>query len=124
MRLKVTGVWRDETHDVPAGSLFVPIAQPESLLVMSLLEPLAPDSYVSWGYFDTSFELKEYMENYVTEAAAREMLAADPKLRAEFEQRLRDDPAFAADPVARLAFFSRRHPSWDERFRLYPIYRD
>jgi hypothetical protein len=121
--LKVTGEWRDEKRDVPAGSLFVPIAQPAARLVMSLLEPRAPDSYVSWGYFDTAFEQKEYMEAYVTEAVARDMLAADPKLGTEFEQRLRDDPAFAADPQARLEFFARRHPSWDERYYLYPVYR-
>jgi hypothetical protein len=90
---------------------------------MSLLEPQAPDSYVSWGYFDTAFEQKEYMENYVTEAVARDMLASDPELRAEFERRLREDPAFAADPDARLEFFRHRHPSRDERYGLYPIYR-
>jgi hypothetical protein len=31
------------------------------------------------------------------------------------------DPAFAADPEARLAFFTQRHPSFDERLRLYPV---
>jgi hypothetical protein len=121
--LKVSGTWRDEKRDVPAGSLFVPIAQPAARLVMSLLEPQAPDSYVSWGYFDTAFEQKEYMEHYVTETVARDMLAADPGLRAEFERRLREDPAFAADPAARLEFFQRRHPSWDDRYDLYPVYR-
>jgi len=121
--LKVTGSWRDERRDVPAGSLFVPIAQPEARLVMSLLEPQAPDSYVSWGLFDTAFESKEYMEGYVTEAVARDMLASDPALRSEFERRLHEDPAFAADPAARLEFFQRRHPSWDERYLLYPVYR-
>ena len=30
---------------------------------------------------------------------------------------------FAADPQARLDFFYRRHPSWDERRDLYPVYR-
>ncbi|HQR25102.1 MAG TPA: M14 family metallopeptidase [Steroidobacteraceae bacterium] len=119
----VTGAWSDEARDVPAGSLFVPIAQPGARLVMSLLEPQAPDSYVSWGYFDASFEQKEYMENYVAEAVARDMLARDAGLRAEFEQRLATDPAFAADPDARLDFFRRRHPSWDDRYDLYPVYR-
>ena len=78
---------------------------------------------MSWGFFNAAFERKEYMEDYVAEEVAREMLAADPALRAEFEQRLREDPAFAADPAARLDFFYRRHPSWDERFSLYPVYR-
>ncbi|MBP6799318.1 MAG: peptidase M14, partial [Luteimonas sp.] len=70
-----------------------------------------------------AFERKEYMEAYVAEAVAREMLAADPRLRAEFERRLREDQAFAADPSARLEFFHRRHASWDERLDLYPVLR-
>ena len=63
------------------------------------------------------------MEAYVAEAVAREMLAADPQLKADFERRLREDKAFADNPTARLEFFHRRHPSWDERLDLYPVYR-
>lgn len=121
--VKVRGAWRADVQDVPAGSLFVPIAQPNARLVMSLLEPEAPDSYASWGFFDTAFEQKEYMEDYVAESVAREMLEKDPALEAEFEQRLKDDAAFAASPQARLDFFRRRHPSWDARYMLYPVYR-
>jgi hypothetical protein len=122
-RLTISGSWRDEKRDVPAGSLYVPIAQPAARLLMSLLEPMAPDSYLSWGYFAAAFEKKESMEDYVTEAVARDMLAADASLRTEFDRRLREDPGFAADPAARLEFFYRRHPSWDERYGLYPVYR-
>ena len=121
--LTVEGRWMPERRAVPAGSLFVPIAQPGARLVMSLLEPQAPDSLLSWGYFDAAFEQKEYMENYVLEAVAREMLATDPAVRADFERRLRDDAAFAADPDARLDYFHQRHPSRDDRYRLYPVYR-
>jgi hypothetical protein len=121
--MTVEGTWQDEARDIPASGLFVPIAQPKARLVMSLLEPQAPDSFVAWGYFAAAFERKEYMEGYVVEAVAREMLAADPAVKAEFERRLREDPAFAASPDARLEFFYRRHPSWDERYNLYPVYR-
>jgi hypothetical protein len=123
VRVEVKGGWREEARDLPAGSLFVPIAQPKSRLLMSLLEPEAPDSYVAWGRFNAAFEQKEYMEDYVAEAVAREMLAADPALEREFQRRLAEDPAFAASPRARLDFFYQRHPSWDDRFRLYPVYR-
>jgi hypothetical protein len=117
------GSWREEPRDVPAGSLFVPIAQPGAWLLMTLLEPSGADSLVGWGFFNASFERKEYMEPYVAEQAAEAMLANDPELRRVFERRLADDPAFAKDAAARLDFFYRRHPSWDERHNLYPIYR-
>ena len=122
-RVSLTGEWRDETRDLPAGSLFVPIAQPLAALAMHLLEPDAPDSMATWGRFANAFEPKEYMEPYVAEQVARERLAASPALREAFEARLRDDPAFAASPEARLTFFHQRHPSWDERFNLYPVLR-
>ena len=71
--------------------------------MMSLLEPQAPDSLAAWGFFAAAFERKEYMEDYVAEDVAREMLARDPALRERFERKLKDDSAFAADPQA-LAF--------------------
>jgi hypothetical protein len=120
--LTVTGDWQPEKREIPAGSLFVPIAQPRAELIMTLLEPQAPDSLVSWGFFNAAFERKEYMESYVAEAVAEDMLK-DPAVRAEFEKRVASDPGFAKSPAARLDFFYARHPSWDDRYNLYPVYR-
>jgi hypothetical protein len=122
-RLAIEGVWKPEPRDVDAGALFVPIAQPKARLVMALLEPQAPDAIAAWGGFNNHFEQKEYMEAYVAEDVARGMLAKDPALKAAFEQRLKDDAAFAKNPFERLQFFARRHASWDERYNLYPVLR-
>jgi len=122
-RMTVTGNWAPETRSIGAGALFVPIAQAGARLLLSLLEPMAPDSLLAWGDFNNAFERKEYMEGYVAEQVAREMLAANPALRKRFEQQLREDPKFAASPSARLEFFARLHPSWDEQYRLYPVMR-
>jgi hypothetical protein len=120
-QIELRGAWRPARRDLPAGSLFVPIAQPRALLVMSLMEPEAPDSFVAWGFFNAAFERKEYMEGYVLEEEARAMLARDPALAAEFQRRLRDDPAFAASPEARLGFFYRKHPAWDDHVEWAPV---
>lgn len=122
-RLTLDGEWKTETRDIGAGALFVPIAQPKARLAMSLLEPLAPDSLLAWGLFNNAFEQKEYMEDYVAEDVAREMLARDPALRERFERKVKEDPKFAADPQARLEFFHRLHSAWDERYGLYPVMR-
>ncbi len=122
-RVALTGAWRAETHDVSAGALYVPVAQPKARLVMALLEPQAPDALAAWGSFNNAFERKEYMEDYVAEEVARDMLAKDKKLKARFEQRLLEDAEFAKNPQARLEFFSRLHSSWDERYNLYPVLR-
>lgn len=122
MQAKLTGQWMRETQSMPAGSLFVPIDQPAARLVMTLLEPQCPDSYAAWGFFNAYFEQKEYMEEYVAEEVAVEMLK-DPKVKAEFEGWLTDNPEKAKDAAARLQFFYRRHPSWDTRWNLYPVFR-
>jgi hypothetical protein len=117
------GSWSKRNVELPPGTLFVPIAQPKARLAVALLEPEAPDSYAAWGFFATSFEKKEYMEPYVAEQVAREMLESEPTLRAEFERELAKEEKFAGSPEARLEFFYRLHPSWDERYGLYPVYR-
>jgi hypothetical protein len=123
MMATLFGKWAAEERSIPKGSLFVPIAQAKARLVMSLLEPRAPDSFASWGFFNAHFEAKEYMESYVTEEVARQMLANRPEIAAEFVERLAKDPQFAKDPAARLEFFRRHHPSWDDRLNVYPVTR-
>jgi hypothetical protein len=121
--LTVKGAWSKEKREIPAGSLFVPIAQVRSGLLMHLLEPLGPDSLLQWGFFNAHFERKEYIEDYVIEEAALDMLASNEALREEFVTRLKEDESFRADPKQRLDFFYRRHPSWDERYAMYPVFR-
>lgn len=120
--VQVKGEWKADQRDLPKGTLFVPAGQRGVALLMNLLEPIAPDSLMSWGYFNAHLEQKEYMEPYVAEAVAREMLA-EPQVKAAFEARLKADPAFAKSPDERLRFFYTRHPSWDEKLNLYPIFR-
>jgi hypothetical protein len=122
-RLTLQGSWKPEPRAVGKGALFVPIAQPKARLVMALFEPQGPDSMLAWGAFNNAFERKEYMEEYVAEDVAREQMAADPALAAEFRNKVEIDDAFAKNAAARLEFFARRHSSWDERFNLYPVMR-
>jgi len=110
-----------ESRTFPAGSAIVPLAQESARVAINLLEPQAPDSLVRWGFFNATFEQKEYGEDYVVEKLAREMLAADPALRDEYQKRLATDPAFAANAHARLQFFYRRSPYWDKQMNLYPV---
>ncbi len=109
------------TITYPAGSAVVSLAQPTANVIMHLLEPHAPDSMLRWGFFDHIFESKEYAEPRVLERMAREMMAKDPALKAEFEKRLSDDPEFAASPRARLYWFYERTPYFDERLNIYPV---
>ncbi len=104
-----------------AGSVVVPMDQRAARVAVHLLEPEAPDSFVAWGFFDTIFEQKEYGESYVLEKLAREMMAKDAKLKADFERRVANDREFAANPRERLQFFFQRSPWWDSELGRYPV---
>ncbi len=111
-----------ETLEFPAGSAVISLRQPLAPVVLHWLEPMAPDSALRWGFFDAIFEPKEFGEGYVLERLAREEMARDPALRAEFEARLAADPGFAASPRQRLGFFFDRSPHGRaNRVGEYPV---
>ncbi|MEP6788518.1 MAG: M14 family zinc carboxypeptidase [Acidobacteriota bacterium] len=104
-----------------AGSMLVATAQETVNVAIHLLEPAGPDSFVYWGFFNSSFEPKEYGESYILEKLAREMLKKDPKLQEEFDRRLLA-PAFARSPQARLRFFYERSPYFlNQKVGVYPV---
>ena len=110
-----------EKRTYGAGSVIVAMAQEAANVAIHLLEPVGPDSFVSWGFFNATFEQKEYGESYVLEKLAAEMLAKDPKLQEEFDRRLLD-PAFARSPRARLNFFYEHSRYFlDQKVGIYPV---
>ena len=112
------------TVDVRAGSVIVPMDQPAANVAANLLEPRAPDSLLRWGFLDACFEQKESPDARVAERLARELLAKDPALKAEFDAKVAADPAFAKNPSARLAFFYERSPWYStQRVGVYPVLR-
>ena len=113
----------NEKRTFTKGSVFVPLCSPESKIIMQILEPYAPDALVRWGFLNSIFERKEYFESYVMEPMAQEMMADDPELKAEFEDKLKDDNAFAGSPRERLMFFYKKSPYWDIEKDLYPVAR-
>ncbi len=107
----------------PKGTIVARLNQKAARVLLHALEPKAPDSFASWGFFDAAFEQKEYGEDYVLEPMAEKMLAADPALRREFDAKIAADTAFAHSPGAKLNFFYERSPYWDDHVMLYPVAR-
>ncbi|MEW5799716.1 MAG: M14 family metallopeptidase [Bacteroidota bacterium] len=105
------------------GTYYVPTKQRTLRVIVNLLEPEAPDSFVSWGFFNAWFERKEYAEPYIMEPYAQQMLENDEMLRKEFLKRLDADETFQSDPKARLDFFYERSPFFDQKEKKYPILR-
>ena len=114
-----------ESREMPvrAGSWLVPMDQPLANVALHILEPDAPDSALRWGDFNSIFEQREYADGRVAEQLARDLMAKDPTLKAEFDAKLAAEPDFAKNPYARLNWFVQRSDwrEWDLGF--YPVLR-
>ncbi|MCK5028461.1 MAG: M14 family metallopeptidase [Bacteroidales bacterium] len=105
----------------PAGSVIVPTNQRTAKIIAHILEPIGPDSYVSWGFFNSIFERKEYVETYVMEKMAREMIKENPELLEQYEQAVKDNPEFYNNQWVKLFWFFERTPYWDKQKNIYPV---
>lgn len=105
----------------PAGSVRVSTDQPLGDLAMILLDPQSEDSFFAWGFFTEILSRVEYAEGYVLAPLGEKMMAADPKLKAEFEAKVAGDEAFAKNPYARLSWFYERTPYAESTYKLYPV---
>lgn len=121
--VRVTAAAAGETRVVtfPPGTVRVPTDQPLGDLAVYLLEPRSPDSFFQWGFFLEVLQRSEYVEAYVMEPLARRMLERDPDLKEAFEDAVAADPDFAADPQARLQWFYKKTPYYDQRWNVYPV---
>lgn len=90
------------------GSVRISTDQVLGDLVVYLLEPESPDSFLAWGFFPEIFSRTEYIEEYAIEPLARWMLAKDENLRKEFDLKKKEDPGFINDKTKVYAWFYER----------------
>lgn len=109
------------TTTYPAGSAIIMMSQPQARLIAHALEPMAPGSFVYWGFFNAIFERKEYFETYTMETMAREMIANNPALLKEFEEYKNANPQLKGNQYGLLNWFYERTPYLDQMHNLYPI---
>ena len=90
-------------------------------LAVALLEPTAPDSFFSWGFFTGMFERTEYFEPYAIEPLIAQLLTQQPQLRQQFAQALEADEALRNNPRARYDWFYQKLPYYDQAYLNYPV---
>lgn len=125
-RYPITARFVHEPADevMPARSVRVPADQPLGLLAAALLEPESQDSFLAWGFFPEMLSSAPSTDAFILAALGDRMLASDPTLKARFDAKLRAEPAFAADPEARLAWlYAQAGPGHPYPLR-YPIARE
>lgn len=122
-RVGVTATFTPQWQQIELapGSVRVSTDQPLGALAVALLQPQAPDSFFSWGFFHGMFERTEYFETYAMIPWIEQQLAADQKLKQQFEQAVKADAKLQKDGQARLNWFYQRSPFYDQHYLKYPI---
>ncbi len=113
----------ETTATFPAGTVVVDLHQRGAKVAIQALEPQGPDSWVAWGLWNTIFERKEYIEDYVIDPLADSLLAASAAVKSEFDARVKTDTLFAKSPGARRAFFYERSGFAETQMNWYPVVR-
>lgn len=121
------------------GSIKISTDQKLGRLAVALLDPRAPDSYFSWGFFSQMFQKTEYIESYAMVPLAKEMLADNPGLLSEFNQTFSAfgaatggadnkiakvetlDEMFAIQPDEKMQWLYQRSPYYDQAYLKYPV---
>lgn len=106
---------------MPVGSIKISSNQNLGSLIVSLLDPRAPDSFFKWGFFNQIFQPTEYIESYAMIPLAQAMIGKDKKLEKEFNLKKKSDENFAKDPKAQMQWFYERSEYFDQHYLKYPV---
>jgi hypothetical protein len=105
------------------GDYIIYTGQPHDRYIVETLEPLGDDSFLSWNFFDAVLQEKEGYSDYRWEDVAETWLPQHPDVKAQLEERKKDDAKFAASAQAQLQFVYRLSPWYEAAHMRYPVYR-
>jgi hypothetical protein len=110
------------TLELNPSDILIACSQDKANLIHAVLQPLAEDSYLTWNFFDSYLQQKEYFSAYVFKDQIAEILEAQPKLKEAYEQRKQLDIKFANDEWEQLYFIYRNSPFFEPSFMRLPVY--
>ena len=122
-KLKNVKVQRDqEPIQLKKGDWMVNSNQDAALFIHSVLQPELEDAYLSWNFFDSYLQQKEYFSSYVFIDKIEEILNNDLKLKKEYELKKKEDAAFASSEWDQLYFIYKRSAYFEKSCNRLPIY--
>ena len=104
------------------GDILISSNQDAALFLHASLQPLAEDSYLTWNFFDSYLQQKEYFSNYVFKDQIAEILAKDKALNEEYQLRKATDEKFRNSEWDQLYFIYSRSPFFEQTFMRLPVY--
>lgn len=106
-----------------AGDLYIPTNQNGIRYLLETLEAEATDSFFNWNFFDTILQQKEGYSAYVFEDIAAQILAENPTLKEEFDEKMKTDERFEKNPRAQLDFVYKNSPYYESAHLQYPVFK-
>lgn len=104
------------------GDVLIPSNQDAALFLHASLQPRAEDSYLTWNFFDSYLQQKEYFSNYVFKNQIADILGKDQALNEEYQLRKSTDEKFRNSEWDQLYFIYSRSPYFEQTFMRLPIY--
>ena len=112
----------DKSVQIKPGDVLIPSKQERAMYIHSVLQAGAEDSYLTWNFFDSYLQQKEYFSSYVFKESLGKILEANPELKKQYEQKKSEDPTFANSEWDQLFFIYQRSPYFEQTFMQLPIY--
>ena len=104
-----------------AGDYMIEMNQNVNRFIFETLEPLGPDSYFSWNFFDGILMQKEHFSSYVFEDLAAEILKKNPTIKSELEAKKEANPDFAESSYQQLDFIYKKSKHYEKTHNRYPV---
>jgi hypothetical protein len=105
------------------GDYLVMVNQWKNRYIVETLEPTAVDGFFAWNFFDGILQQKEWFSDYLFEDMALTMLADNPQLKSDFEERKSRDTVFANDSWAQLTYLYQHSKYYEKSHLRYPVLR-
>lgn len=103
------------------GDYVIYCDQTANRYIVETLEPQAHDSFFYWNFFDEILQRKEYFSAYVFEKTAREMMEANPQLKEDLAEAIRQDSSLLQNDWGQMDFIYRRSQYYEPTHLRYPV---
>ena len=104
------------------GDVRIATNQQNASFIHAVLQPEAEDSYLSWNFFDSYLQQKEYFSSYVFIDKIEEILNKNDDLRKAYESKMEKDLDFRKSEWAQLYFIYKGSPYYETTVNILPVF--
>ena len=104
------------------GDWMISTHQKNALFIHSVLQPETEDSYLSWNFFDSYLQQKEYFSSYVFVDKIGDILKKDPQLKRSYKKKLKEDEAFRNSEWDQLYYIYIHSPYFEKTYGVLPVF--